>query len=78
MMTKRVNFISNLFQFRLNEALKTFIQRHISTIISAAAEEGPDEMTCFPAGLYYLLTFRTRMSKITQKSVCFYAKFSKK
>ena len=38
-----VNFISNL----------TFIQvvrvpAYISTIISAAADEGPDEMMCFP------------------------------
>ena len=32
-------------------------------IISAAADEGPSEMTCFPAGLHYLLTFPTRMSK---------------
>ena len=52
--------------------------RYISTIISAAADEGPDEMTCFPAGLHYLLTFPTRMSKITQKSVCLYANFSEK
>ena len=35
----------------------------IATIISAAADEGPGEMTCFPAGLHYLLTFPTRMSK---------------
>ena len=33
----------------------------ISTIISAAADEGPDEMMCFPAGLHYLLTFQTRV-----------------
>ena len=52
--------------------------RYISTIISAAADEGPDEMTCFPAGLHYLLTFSARMSKITQKSVCLYANFSEK
>ena len=63
----------------LNEALKTFIQvvcvpAYICTIISAAADEGPDEMMCFPAGLHYLLTFPTRMSKITQKSVCLYEK----
>ena len=50
----------------------------MSTIISATADEGPDEMTCFPAGLHYLLTFPTRMSKITQKSVCLYANFSEK
>ena len=49
----------------------------ISTIISAAADDGPDEMTCFPAGLHYVLIFTT-MSKITQKSVCLYAAFSEK
>ena len=27
------------------------------------SDEGPGEMTCFPAGLHYLLTFQTRMSK---------------
>ena len=36
---------------------------YITTIISPAADEGPSEMTCFPAGLHYLLTFPTRMSK---------------
>ena len=51
---------------------------YISTVISAAADEGPDEMTFFAAGLHYLLTFPTRMSKITQKSVCLYANFSEK
>ena len=49
-----------------------------STIISAAADEGPDEMMCIPAGLHYLLTFPTRMSKISQKSICLYANFSEK
>ena len=48
------------------------------TIISAAADEGPDEMMCIPAGLHYLLTFPTRMSKISQKSICLYANFSEK
>ena len=53
---------------------------YIATIISAAADEGPGEMTCFPAGLHYLLTFPTRIPKIThvQKSVCLYANFSEK
>ena len=39
--------------------MQTFIQgvRRIGTIISAAADEGPDEMMCFHAGLHYLLTF---------------------
>ena len=42
----------------MNEALKTFIQvvhvpAYISTIISAASDEGPDEMKCFIAGLHY-------------------------
>ena len=50
----------------LNKALKTFIQvvhvpAYISTIISTAADEGPDKMTCFPADLHYLVTFPTRM-----------------
>ena len=67
----------------LHEALKTFIQvvrvpAYISTIIYAAADEGPGEMTCFPAGLHYLLTFSTGMSKITQKSVCFMRTFPRK
>ena len=40
-------------EFTLNETLQTFIQvvrvpAYISTIISAAADEGPDEMMCFP------------------------------
>ena len=35
--------------------MKTFIQAvHISPIISAA-DDGPDEMTCFPVGLHTLL-----------------------
>ena len=51
---------------------------YISTIISAAADEDPDEMMCFPEGLQYLLTFPTRMSKISQKSMCLYANFSEK
>ena len=67
----------------LNEALQTFIQvvrvpAYISTIISAAADEGPGEMMCFHAGLHNLLTFPSRMSKISQKSMCFYANFSEK
>ena len=58
----------HIYLIYLNEALKTFIQvvcvpAYIATIISAAADEGPGEMTCFPAGLHYLLTFPTRMSK---------------
>ena len=56
--------------------MKTFIQvvrvpAYISTIISAPADEGPDEMTCFIAGLHYLLTVPTRMSEVTPKSVCY-------
>ena len=54
------------------------VPAYISTIISAAADEGPGEMMCFPAGLHYLLAFPTRMSKITQKSMCLYANFSEK
>ena len=50
-----------LFQIYLiyaeNDALKTFIQVvhvpvYIFTIISTA-DEGPDEITCFPAGLHF-------------------------
>ena len=44
------------------------VPAYISTIISAAADEAPDEIRCFPAGLQYL-----RMYKISQKS-----NFSKK
>ena len=33
---------------------------------------------CFPAGLHYLLTFPTRMSKISQKSMWLYANLSEK
>ena len=51
---------------------------YIFTIISAAADVGPDKMMCFFAGLHYLLTFPTRMSKISQKSMCFYVNFSEK
>ena len=54
------------------------VPAYISTIISAAADEGPDEMTCFPAGLHNLLTFPTRMVKITQRSMCLYANFFEK
>ena len=46
--------------------------------MSAAADEGPDEMTCFPAGLHFLLTFPKIIYKITQKSICLYANFSEK
>ena len=54
------------------------VPAYISTIISAATDEGPDEMMRFPAGLHYLSTFPTRVSKITPKSVCLYANFSEK
>ena len=30
---------------------------------SAAADKGPGEMTCFPEGLHYLLTFTTKCPK---------------
>ena len=57
MMTKRVNFYFKFILFTLNEDLQTFIQvvripAYISTIISAAADEGPDEMMCSPAVVY--------------------------
>ena len=75
MMTKRVIFFQNYLIYA-ERSLADFIQvvrvpAYISTIISAAADEGPDKMMCFPAGLHYLLTFPTRMSKISQKSMCF-------
>ena len=55
-MTKRDNFFFQIYLiYADNDTLKTFIQAvhvpaYISTIISAA-DEGPDEMVCFPAGL---------------------------
>ena len=63
----------------LNEDLQTFnkvvrIPAYISIIISAAADEGPDEMMCSPAVVYTIY----QLSKITQKSMCFYANFSEK
>ena len=80
---KKSYFYFKLIYFTLDEALQAFIQvvrvpEYISTIICAAADEGPDEMMCFPAGLHYLLTFPTRMSVISQKSMCLYANFSEK
>ena len=56
----------------LNESLQTLIEvvrvpAYISTIISTAVDEGPDEMNCFLADLHYVLTFQTRISKISQK-----------
>ena len=75
-----------LFQIYLIYAelsLQIFIQvvrlpAYISTIISPAVDEGPNEMMCFPAGLHFLLTFQTRMSKLSKKSMCLYANFSEK
>ena len=51
------------------------VPAYIATIISAAADKGPGEMTCFPAGLHYSLTFPTRMSKNNTE---IYANFSEK
>ena len=51
---------------------------YIATIISAAADEGPGEMTCFPAGLHYLLTFPTRMSKNNTEIGVFMRTFARK
>ena len=82
MLTKSVNFISSLSNLRL--LIQTLplggnkVYLSISTTISAAADEGPDEMMCFPAGLHYLLTFPTRMCEISQKLMCLYANFSEK
>ena len=85
MMTKRVNFISFFFSNlrTLNESLQTFIQvvrepAYISTIISTAADEGPHETMYFPAGLHYLFTFQTRMSKINRKRCVFMRTFPRK
>ena len=79
MMTKRVIFYFKFILFTLNEDLQTFnkvvrIPAYISTIISAAADEGPDEMMCSPAVVYTIY----QLSKISQKSMCFYANFSEK
>ena len=75
-----------LFQIYLVYAERSLADFHssstrtgiFSTIISAAANEGPDEILCFPAGQHYLLTFLTRLSSISQKSMCLYANFSEK
>ena len=86
-MTKGVNFISDLSYLRWTFSQVVRVPAYISTIISAAADleaiassvdEGPGEMMCFPAGLHYLITFPTRLSKISQKSMCLYANLSEK
>ena len=74
MMTKRVNFL--IYAERGHAVAR--VSAYISTIISAAADEGPDEMMCFPVGLHYLLTFPARMSKISQRSICLYVNFFEK
>ena len=79
MMTKRVNLYFKFILFMLNEDLQTFIRvvripAYISTIISAAADEGPDEMMCSPAVVYTIHL----LSKISQKSMRLYANFSEK
>ena len=76
MMKKRVNFISYLSNLRWTKPwrllFKWYVYRQwprslvpafVATTISAAADEGHGEMTCFPVGLHYLLTFPTRISK---------------
>ena len=80
---KKSKFYFKFTKFTLNRALQTFIQvvhvpAYISTIISASADEGPDEMMCYHAGQHFLLTFPTRMSKISKKSMCLYPNFSEK
>ena len=77
-----VYFISNYLIYA-ERSLADFFQvvrvpAYISTIISTAADEGPDEIVCFPAGLHFILTLPTRMSKISQQSMCLYANFSEK
>ena len=67
----------------LNEALQTFIQvvrvpAYISTIISAAAYEGPDEMMCFPAGLYYYLLSHQECPKYHRNRCVFMRTFPRK
>ena len=54
------------------------VPAYISTIISATADDGPDEMMSFPAGLHYLLTFPARIPPKSQKLMCLYANFSEK
>ena len=76
---KKSSFYFKFIKFTLNEALQTFIQVvRVPAYISTIMTKGPDEMMCFPAGLHYLLTFQTRMSKISQKLMCLYANFSEK
>ena len=42
----------------------------ISITISAAADEGPDDMMCFPAGLHYFFTFLNKnVQNITEIDV---------
>ena len=58
MMPNRVNLISNLSNLRRERFLQTFIQAvHVPAYvyfrIILAADDGPDEMTSFPAGLQY-------------------------
>ena len=54
------------------------VPAYISKIISAAADEGPDEMMCFPAGLHYFLN--KNVQNITEIDVSHkvYANFSEK
>ena len=58
------------------------ISAYISTIISAVADEGPDEMMCFPVGLHYLLTVQniTEIDKSEKGClyIAIYAIFSKR
>ena len=63
--------------------MQTFVQAvrvpaYIFRNYFSCCRRRPCEIICFPAGLHYLLTFPTRMSKISQKSMCLYANFSEK
>ena len=58
------------------------VSAYISTIISATADEGSDEMMSFPAGLHYLFTF-INITEIDKSEkgclyIAIYANFSEK
>ena len=57
-----------LFQIYLTFIQVVRVPAYISTIISAAADEGPDEMMCFPAGLHYF----KNVQNITEIDVLFF------
>ena len=75
---KELHVILNLSNLRWTEACRLLRTSIYFNIISAAADEGPDEMTCFPAGLHYLLTFPSRMSKYHRNRCVYLRTFPRK